>query len=124
MGGSPKKSGQKGSYGLPLPDSKSVLKSFYAGNRMDSPLGGFLEVLGIHALDDGSAAAILECSTSSIRFELPITAATRTERAKVKAMLSEGIDPTCPRHGAEQRLFRERAQWVCPLCEVPFGKAD
>ena len=87
-------------------------------------MGGYLEILGVYALDDGSARLILECNTSSIRFDLPIRAATRTEKTKVKQSLAEGLDPHCPRHGAQQRLFRERSLLVCPLCGVPFGKAE
>ncbi len=124
MGRAPKKADTGGRpSGLPLPDPKGALKAFYAGTRLESPVGGFLEVLGVHSLEDGSATVILECSTSSIRFELPIKAATRTEKAKVKQALADGSDPTCPRHGSEQRLFREGSLLVCHLCGIPFGKA-
>lgn len=125
MGRAPKKVDQrKRSGGLPLPDPKGALKSFYAGTRLASPMGGYLELLGVHPLDDGSAKLILECNTSSLRFELPIRAATRTEKTKVKQALAQGEDPFCPRHGPAQRLAREGSQLVCPLCGVRFGKAE
>ena len=110
--------------GMPLPDPKKSLKAYYAGARLESPMGGYLEVLGVHSEDDGSARVILECSASSLRFELPIKRATRTEKAKVKKSLEEGRDPSCPRHGEDQRLARVGAYLVCAPCGVRFGKAD
>ena len=109
---------------LPLPDPKRSLKAFLAGVRMASPVGGFLEVLRVQPSDDGSAKVILECSTSSIRFEMPIKKATRTERAKVKQSLSVGEDPNCPRHGEGHRLTRAGLSLYCGACGIPFGKAE
>ncbi len=109
---------------LPLPEAKGSLKAFYAGARMASPVGGFLEVLRVHPSDDGSAKVILECSTSSLRFEMPIKKATRTERAKIKQSLSEGADPDCPRHGEGHRLTRAGNSLYCGACGIPFGKAE
>lgn len=109
---------------LPLPEPKAALRAYYASNRLESPMGGYLEVLGVHPLEDGSAKVILECSTSSLRFELPIPAATRTEKAKVKQALADGVDPSCPRHAREIRLSREGRQLVCQRCGVAFGRAE
>lgn len=109
--------------GLPLPDPKATLKAYYAGSRMVSPVGGVLEVLRVQPVGDGSAKLLLECNSSSLRYELPIKKATRTEKTKVKQSLLEGIDPTCPRHGESRRLTRVGLTFVCPACGVPFGKA-
>ena len=124
MGRIAKKATGPGPSGLALPDPKGTAKLFYAGQRMESPVGGVLEILGVHALEDGSARVILECNASSIRFELPIKAATRGEKTKVKEMIAEGVDPTCPRHGGETRLHREGRSLVCHRCGIPFGKAE
>jgi hypothetical protein len=109
--------------GLALPDPKTTLKAYYAGNRMESPVGGVLEVLRVQPVEDGSAKLLLECNSSSLRYELPIKKATRTEKTKVKQRLLDGIDPTCPRHGEGWRLTRVGPTLVCPACGVPFGKA-
>jgi hypothetical protein len=109
--------------GLALPDPKATLKAYYAGSRMGSPVGGVLEVLRVQRVGDGSAKLILECNSSSLRYELPIKKATRTEKTKVKQSLLEGIDPTCPRHGESRRLTRVGPTLVCPACGVTFGRA-
>ena len=124
MGRAPKHAESERAKGLPHPDPKGALKAFYAGQRLESPVGGFLEILGVHSLEGGSAELILECSSSSIRFQLPIKAATRTEKQKVKQALAEGDDPWCPRHGEAKRLYREGILLVCHACGVPFGKAE
>ncbi len=90
---------------------------------MGSPVGGVLEVLRVQRVGDGSAKLILECNSSSLRYELPIKKATRTEKTKVKQSLLEGIDPTCPRHGESRRLTRVGPTLVCPACGVTFGRA-
>jgi hypothetical protein len=113
-----------GASGLALPDAKGTLKAYYAGARMMSPMGGVLMVLGLQRVGDGSSRLILECNTSSLRYELPIRAATRTEKSKVKQALEAGADPTCPRHGRGQRLVRAGAYLVCPACGIPFQKAS
>ena len=76
------------------------------------------------APDDGTGRAILECSTSSLRFELTIKKATRTEKQKVKEAQAAGSDPTCPRHGSDQRLSRLGSYWFCPQCGVRYGRAS
>ncbi|MEX0837303.1 MAG: hypothetical protein WD101_03150 [Gemmatimonadota bacterium] len=107
---------------LQLDNRKSLLKQYYAGQRMESPADGFLILLRVRALDDGSAVALLECSASSLRYELPIPKATRTEKKKVKEQIEEGRDPDCPRHGPGQMLTRAGKELVCSACVVSYGK--
>lgn len=103
---------------------KRLQQLFYQGARLDSPLGGFLEPLGVRSEDDGSGAAIFECSTSSLRFELSIPKATRTERKKVKDDLDAGRDAFCPRHqDPPRRLQRVAGNLVCTACGIPYGRA-
>ncbi len=79
-------------------------------------------LLGIRQHDDG-AIAIFECSATSMRYDLPIPKATRTERKKVKDTLSAGDDPDCPRHGPGSRLVRAGRDLVCSACGVAYGRA-
>lgn len=116
------------SEGFPLTkDAKrgrEMLRRYYAGKRLPSPMGGFLEPLRVRAEDDGSGSALFECSTSSLRFELHIPKATRTERQKVKAQQDAGEDPTCPRHDDPPRRLQRVGTWlVCPACGVRFGRS-
>lgn len=90
---------------------------------MPSPSGGFLMPLGIRPTDKGSAIGIFECSVSSLRYELEIPKATRTERKTVKDEIEAGRDPDCPRHGPGTRLTRAGKQLVCRACGVAYGKA-
>lgn len=107
---------------LGLANEKQVLKQYYAGQQIDSPNGGFLMLLGIRHGDDG-ATAIFECSATSMRYELRIPKATRTERKKVKDVVDSGDDPDCPRHGPGTRLARAGRVLVCSSCGVPYGRA-
>ena len=107
---------------LQLGNAKQLLKLYYAGNQMESPNGGFLILLGVRSLDGGSAVGIFECSVSSLRYELPIPKATRTERKIVKDALAVGRDPECPRHGPETPLKRAGKEIVCGSCGIPFAK--
>ncbi len=106
---------------LPLPRDRKTLARYYRGERLRSPMGGFLEVLGVKEVEGGGGRVLLECSTSSLRYVLEIPKASRAERAQVKAALEGGRDPVCPRHGPQQRLVRSGKLWVCPLCGVPFA---
>lgn len=108
---------------LHIDNTKQLLKQYYAGNRMPSPSGGFLMLLGVRATEKGSAIAIFECSVSSLRYEIEVPKATRTERKKVKEEIEKGRDPDCPRHGPGTRLTRAGKQLVCRACGVAFGKA-
>ncbi len=108
---------------LPLDNAKRLLKVFYAGQRLPSPMGGFLEFLGVRAADGGGAVAFFECSASSLRYELDIPKATRTERHKVRDAQADGDDPDCPRHGDGHRLVRAGKDLVCPLCGIAYGRA-
>jgi hypothetical protein len=108
---------------IPLPKNKKVLEQYYTGKRLESPLGGHLDPLGVREAEDGTGQVLLECNTSSLRFVLIIPKATRTEKTKVKESLESEDDPACPRHGPGQRLTRSGKNWACPLCGVAYGKA-
>lgn len=108
---------------LQLDNEKQLLKQYYAGQQMASPNGGFLILLGVRSAADGSSVAIFECSVASLRYELPIPKATRTERKKVKEIVDAGDDPDCPRHGAGARLVRAGKDLVCTACGVAYARA-
>ena len=108
---------------IPLAKDKKLLRRYYAGERLRSPLGGYLDVLGIREAEGGHGQVLLECNTSSLRFVLMVPKATRAELAKVKEALEAGEDTACPRHGPHQRLARSGRQWICPLCGVSYGKS-
>jgi len=108
---------------LRLDDEKQLLKRYYMGQRLESPNGGFLILLGIRSVEDGSAVALFECSASSLRYEMTIAKGTRTERKKVKDVLDAGEDPDCPRHGLGFKLARAGKDLVCAHCGVAYGKA-
>ena len=123
MAGPEKAGPEDGSGVLELPEPKKTLNAFFAGAQLNSPMGGVLEILRVQPLDDGSAMLLLECNTSSLRYQLPVKKATRTERSKVKQALEAGADPTCPRHGGRHRLVRAGDRFVCTTCGIPFAKA-
>lgn len=108
---------------LRLDDEKQLLKRYYLGQRMESPNGGFLMLLGVRSGEGGSAVALFECSASSLRYEIPIPKGTRTERKNVKDVLEGGEDPDCPRHGLGFKLVRAGKDLVCTHCGVAFGRA-
>lgn len=107
---------------LPLENEKQLLKRYYLGHQIASPNGGHLMPLGIRPSDGGAAMAIFECTTSSLRYQLAIPKATRTERKKVKDALQAGEDPDCPRHGPGRRLVRAGRELVCPACGISYAK--
>ena len=108
---------------LQLDNEKDVLRAYYAGQRIESPNGGFLMLLGIRSMEGGSALGIFECSASSLRYEVEIPKATRTERKKVREVIDEGDDPDCPRHGLGQRLVRAGKDLVCTACGIAYARA-
>lgn len=108
---------------LQLDNEKQLLKQYYAGHQVPSPNGGFLILLRVRRADDGSAVATFECSVSSLRYEVKIPKATRTERKHVKDELDAGGDPDCPRHGPGARLTRAGRDLVCSQCGIAYGKA-
>ena len=108
---------------LQLDNTKQILQQYYSGQQVESPNGGFLMLLRIRRNEDGSATAIFECNVSSLRYEITIPKATRSERKKVRDALKEGDDATCPRHGADARLVRAGDDLVCPDCGVAYAKA-
>ena len=75
--------------GLPL-KGKELLAQYYAGQRMESPMGGTLHELRVRPESDGSGTVLFECSASSLRYELHIPKATRRDREKVKEL---GLTP-------------------------------
>ena len=107
---------------LALENEKDVLRHYYEGSQLPSPMGGFLAVIHVQTESDGSGTVIFECLSSSLRFKLPIKKATRTERAKVKEHMEGGQDPACPRCH-DRRLSRVGPNWVCPSCGVRYAKA-
>jgi hypothetical protein len=109
---------------LLLDDEKQLLKQYYAGARMESPNGGYLMLLGIRPVEGGDAVGIFECSASSLRYEIPIPKATRTERKKVKDAMDAGEDPDCPRHGPGTRLMRAGRDLVCLSCGVAYARVQ
>ena len=107
---------------LRLDDEKRVLKQYYSGAQMDSPNGGFLILLGIRPSEGGGSSGLLECSVSSLRYQISIPKATKTERRKVKDMLDAGDDPHCPRHGLATCLVRAGKNFVCNACGVAYAR--
>lgn len=106
-----------------LDADKETLKLYYSGSRLESPMGGFLDPIGVRGNEDGSGIVLLECTTSSLRFTLEVPKASRAERGKIKKQMDAGEDPFCPRHGSLSRLHRVGDQLTCPRCGVPFRKA-
>ncbi len=109
---------------LQLDNEKQLLKQYYAGLRMASPNGGFLMLLGVRPIDGGGAVGIFECSASSLRYEIEIPKATRTERKKVRDAMDDGEDPDCPRHGQGTRLVRAGRDLVCMGCGISYARAQ
>ena len=107
---------------LKLKNAKELLSRYYDGAQIPSPNGGFLMQLGIRQGDKGTAVAMFECSASSLRYEVTIPKATRTERKKVKDVLDAGDDPDCPRHGNGFRLVRAGKDLVCNQCGVAYAR--
>jgi hypothetical protein len=107
---------------LSLPDEEDLLRLYYEGGRLPSPSGGFLMVLGVRPEDEGTGSILLECTSSSLRYQMSVPKATRTERRKVRAMIDEGSDPKCPRHQG-QLLVRIRHNLACAGCGVLYAKA-
>ena len=107
---------------LQIEKAKQLLKQYYTGQRMESPNGGFLILLGIRPQEGGAAVGVFECSASSLRYEIVIPKATRTERKKVRDVLQQGGDPCCPRHGLDFRLVRVGKNLVCSRCGVAYAR--
>lgn len=101
------------------------MKAYYASAHLPSPMGGFLEPLTVRQESNGSGTILLECSSSSLRFELSVPKASRDEKAQVKAAQEAGDMPVCPRcESPTQRLQRIGGRLVCPRCGVRFGRAS
>ena len=106
-----------------LEDVKKAERLFCSGRQVPSPLGGFLVPLGVRAEVNGTSTVLFECQSSSLRYQLPIRVATRTEKAKVKGQIVEGLDPLCPRGDGGPVLVRRGFDWYCPRCNIKFGRA-
>ena len=106
---------------IPLDDPK-LLKQYYAGQRLPSPVDGYLDLLGSRSLPDGSARLLFECNSSSLRFVLVVPKGTRRDREKVRDQIKEGTDPHCPRCGPARPLNRAGGDLQCP-CGAVCGKA-
>ena len=107
---------------LQIEKAKQLLKQYYTGQRMESPNGGFLILLGVRPQEGGAALGVFECSASSLRYEIVIPKATRTERKKVRDVLQQGGEPSCPRHGPDFRLVRAGKNLVCSRCGVAYAR--
>ena len=107
---------------LALSNEAEVLRHYYQGTQLPSPMGEFLAVIHVQPQADGSGRVIFECLSSSLRFAATIKKATSTERAKVRKMMEGGMDPLCPRH-VEVRLTRVGPNWVCPACGIRYARA-
>ena len=103
---------------LALPDEDDLLAIYYEGGRLPSPFGGFLMVLGVRPVDEGAGSLLLECTASSLRYQMSVPKATRAERKKVRGMIDAGSDPECPRH-LGQLLMRIRHDFACSRCGMP-----
>ena len=104
-----------------LADTKQMERLYCSGRQVPSPMEGFLVALGVRAEEDGTSTVLFECQSSSLRFQLPIRKATRTEKKKIKDQVEEGLDPLCPR--GDDSLVRRGSNWFCPRCNIGFGKA-
>lgn len=111
----------RGDEPLSLPNEKDVLRLYYEGAQLPSPVGGFLELIHVQPQEDGSGYVLFECLASSLRYRMPIKKATRTERKKVSAMIEAGLEPDCPRH-VERRLKRVGRHLICPACGVRYAR--
>ena len=117
------KSGPLGEAALPAKDEETLRQLYYAGAQLPSPMGGFLEVLHVQTEEDGSGIVIFECLSSSLRFRLPLKAATRTERKAVRDSMDAGMHPECPRHEEGRRLQRVGRNFICSACGVRYARA-
>jgi hypothetical protein len=86
-------------------------------------MGGVLEPIAVRQGGSSPGTVLFECMTSSLRFALSIPKATTSERKAVREAIESGIDPTCPRHGLQERLVRTGSSWSCSKCGVSFGRA-
>jgi hypothetical protein len=107
---------------LPLPDEDALLSLYYEGGRLPSPAGGFLMVLGVRPEEEGAGSILLECTASSLQYKMSVPKATRSERKRVRDLIADRSDPTCPRHHG-QFLTRIRHDLACPKCGVLYAKA-
>jgi hypothetical protein len=120
----PKESPQEspGPEAIRLENQEELRERYYEGAQVPSPMDGFLEPVRVRYGGAGDGTVLFDCLSSSLRFELTIPRATRTERRKVREMLDRGEDPVCPRHGRGTSLIRNDRDLVCPECGVRFAR--
>ncbi len=104
-----------------LGDVKKMEKLFCSGESLPSPAGGMLVRLGARPEPDGTSWVLLECPSSSLRFQLPIRKATKGEKVKVQAQLDAGEVSLCPRGGLGPPLVRRGKDLYCPRCNIKYG---
>lgn len=115
---------EPGGFGVEeLSDTKRMERLYCSGRQLPSPMGGFLVALGVRSEPDGTSTVLFECQSSSLRYQLPIRKATRTEKSKVKAQVEEDLDPLCPRGDEGPNLVRRGNDWFCPRCNIKYGRA-
>ncbi|MBI4539818.1 MAG: hypothetical protein HY704_09965 [Gemmatimonadetes bacterium] len=109
---------------IALAADRALLKRYYADQSLVCTVGcgGRLERVRVQRAGVEGGKALFECQSCSLRYELVVPKATRTERRKVKEALDDGREPECPRHGAGQRLGRIGRDLVCSLCGVAYGR--
>lgn len=109
---------------LLLPAERESLKRYYAEQPLSCPLGcgGRLERVRVQRAGSDGGRVLFDCQSCSLRYEMEIPPATRTERRKTREALEQGGEPECPRHGARQRLGRAGRELVCSLCGVLYAK--
>lgn len=103
-------------------DAKKMEKLYCSGRQLPSPMGSILVPLGVRAEESGASWVLLECQSSSLRYQLPIRKATRGEKTKVKEQVEKDREALCPRGEAGPRLVRRGKDLYCPRCNVKYGK--
>ncbi len=112
-------------FGFPIvPEIKKAERLHCSGRQVPSPMGGFLMDLCVRDEPDGTSTVLFECTTSALRYELPMRTSTWRERRKVRLQAEEGLEPLCPRGGQPGPSMERRGKnFHCPRCKVMFGRA-
>ena len=105
-----------------LAEVKKMERLHCSGRQVPSPMGGFLEALGVREEKNGTSTVLFECKTSALRFQLPLRISTWRERRKVRLQSDEGLDPLCPRGELGPSLVRRGKDFFCPQCSIMFGR--
>ena len=105
-----------------LAEVKKMERLHCSGRQVPSPMGGFLEALGVREEKNGTSTVLFECKTSALRFQLPLRISTWRERRKVRLQSDEDLDPLCPRGELGPSLVRRGKDFFCPQCSIMFGR--